>query len=76
MLLFLYQTVWDGHDERGTLSKFALHLNGALHQFHQMLHDGHAQSRADDTALCTGAFTGELLEEVGQEVGGHADARI
>ena len=64
------------HDELAALARLAFDGDGAAHQVHDALGDGHAKSRARDAADGGAFLTGELLKDVRLELLAHADAVV
>lgn len=62
--------------ERDALALGALHGNSAVHHVHEILRDGHAEPRALDAADGGGALALEGVEDVLDEFGAHANARV
>ena len=64
------------YDEFAALARLALNGNGAAHQVHNVLGDGHAQAGALNAADGGVFLTGELLKDVLLEFLAHADAIV
>ena len=64
------------HDELAALARLAFDGDGATHQVHDALGDGHAKSRARDAADGGAFLAGELLKDVRLELLAHADAVV
>ena len=64
------------HDELAALARLAFDGDGAAHQVHDALGDGHAKSRARDAAHGGAFLAGELLKDVRLELLAHADAVV
>ena len=62
--------------ESGALPWFALHAQGAAHQFHELLGDGQPQTRTPIFAGHGPVRLGEGLEDPGLDLRGNADAGI
>ena len=65
------------HHRKGrALSLLALYLDGAIHELHDALGDGHSQSRAPKTARSRRILLAEGVKDLGQELLAHANARV
>ena len=64
------------HDELAALARLALNGDGAAHQVHNVLGDGHAEAGALNAADGGVFLTGELLKDVLLELLAHADAVV
>ena len=65
-----------GDGESGPLSLLALHVDAAVHQFHDALRDRHAQTCTSVPAGGGGILLAESLKKMRQEFFAHADAGV
>ena len=66
----------EGHDELAALARLAREGDGAAHQIHDVLGDGHSQAGALNAADGGAFLPAELLEDVLLELFAHADAVV